>query len=136
MANNRTQFSIKLDVTEPERAWLTEMTELLNQLFAFDVEPQNDWEKGLLEHGDTGFTLISEDNTAIIHHDEQGNVEIVIEILEQFATKFNRTIGIEWAYTCSTARPGEFGGGAAIIKSGKTKFLNTGTWLAQELQRQ
>ena len=136
MANSYTQFSFTFPVNEAEQAWLQAKIDRLTALIFGEVEPETEWEEDLVEESSFGLVVNFEEGAAYFMSEESGNVELAIDVVQQFLSHFRPTaaIGFEWANTCSKPRPGEFGGGACLITTTETKFINTGLWLAEQME--
>lgn len=109
MAQNYTGFSFEVWVnTAEERAFLQAAHE------AEQVE-------------DRRFQIdFMADRAAVYSEDDMGDIEAVADMLQEFLS-IHRPLGIiilEWAMWCSKARPGEFGGGAALVTSTDIHWFN------------
>ena len=76
-----------------------------------------------------------------IASEENGNISYVVFILNEVMKhyKIKEPIVIEYAYTCSKPRPGEFGGGVAVVGPGTWKFNSTaamGEKMAKAMRRE
>ena len=75
-------------------------------------------------------------NNGVWIHDGAGWVEVdaLCELLSDWLkeTGASKSIGIEWANTCSKPRLDAFGGGAAVVRASGVTYCTTGQWLAEE----
>jgi len=138
MANNYFQFSFILPLeTKKERVWLTKF---------FTEKPDGFWTADQVsdcedvEDRCVGFSHEFEgDDDVVIFAEETGDTEQVVQILKKFllesGTKLAQ-VGFSYAYTCSSMRPGEFGGGALLVKKTargcKVEYTDTAEWLAKK----
>ena len=69
-----------------------------------------------------------------IYTEESGTPETVVALLRAMMRQFGveDSFSLEWAYTCSKPRSGEFGGGAVVWTWNEERWLNTGTWIDQQ----
>lgn len=125
MANNYRQFCFGMVLNSKEGTeWLKE--ELRKAAETEDPESggtMHDFEATFYDDGVS--RIIFQDNG------ENGNVEQIAVIVQEYLTRFNPTgyLVMEWADTCSKHRAGEFGGGTAIVTSKKTLWLDTAAWI-------
>ena len=162
MAQNYTQMSLQLkDLTGTQELWLRQLVELLQACGEEELwrdhcgsdEPLSEGvlrsAKRVMAGGDAdmcygvGFypneampSSLTGYAGLIIYMEESGDLEGLVSALYEFSAyfKLEYPIGFEWANSCSKMRPGEFGGGAVVIKPGKKpKWNSTGNWLAKEL---
>ena len=134
MADHYTQFSFTFPVDEAEQAWLQAKIDRITALIFGEVKPETEWEENLVEEWSFGLAVNFEEGAAYFMSEDSGNVELVIDVVQQFLSHFRPTaaIGFAWANTCSKPRPGEFGGGACVITATETKFINTSLWLDEQ----
>ena len=112
MANNYTQFSFVIeDITPDEATWLK--TEYAKEVADEDLY--------------LGFELTVDGTKAYLYTEESGDVESTATFVSQFLATFRpkATVGFEWADWCSKARPGEFGGGAALVSATTVAYETT-----------
>lgn len=137
MAQTYFQFSFSIPLrTKKERKWFE----------SFMAEKNDEyWSKDQIEDypdiGDRPGSLDFEFDKGdiIIFAEESGDTEQAIGIIKAFlrdsGTKLDR-VGFSYAYTCSSMRPGNFGGGAIMVKrSGKgfsVDYIDASDWLATE----
>lgn len=132
MANNYTLFSIALDITPEQAAWLT-------QVFTALREETTDFPEGftaeVLDNPDAPCVLQIDGSTAYLYADDSGDFDGLAQLLHAFLAHFNldQGIGLEAAFACSKPRPGEFGGAAAWITKDNVEFMGTGPWLATKM---
>ena len=135
MANNYLQFSFLVPLkTKKERTWLTKF--LTDRPVGFwtlnQIEDCED-----VEDREVGFRHEFSDDGVVIYAMENGDTEQVIQILKRFlkesGTKLTH-VGFTYAYTCSSPRPDNFGGGAILVrKAGKVDYIDANEWLAGKL---
>lgn len=143
MANNYTQFSDGIHhLTKEEEAWIRSV--LIDPTVDPDgpdaKNPDLIWNQ---DNEDLGFDwkIVSDEINGrylcLYTNSGEGDVEQVILLAQRFLKKFRpkEYFTVEWACTCSRPRVGEFGGGAAIVTAKGTKYMNTDTWLADELTK-
>ena len=135
MANNYVQTSIEIPAVTPEEIeWFEKFSE--------DLEDQNltddEMDKWMEVRGNPevwpDYDYQVEGDTIFITSEECGNLDNICTVIQEFLAKFrpNDAIGAEWAFTCSSMRPGEFGGGAAFITAKSIRYVNTSNWLGEE----
>jgi predicted Rdx family selenoprotein len=124
MADYYTHLSFVVTGTAEEQERLVEMLDEANQLADESLEPNlgADYE-------------IDADGVWI--HDADGYVELELlsEVLANWLDEIGSTksIGFEWANTCSKPRLDAFGGGAMVIRAfTATEWLSTSRWLQEE----
>lgn len=139
MANNYFQFSFLIPLrSKKERTWLRKF---------FDEKPVGFWTLDQIsdcedvEDRCVGFEYEFEgDDDVVIYATETGDTEQVVQILKKFllesGTKLTH-VGFTYAYTCSSPRPDNFGGGAILVKKGarfcKVEYVDTAEWLAKKV---
>jgi len=69
------------------------------------------------------------------YSDESANLESLISLIVRFFKHFNRDeyFTLSWAHTCSKPRLGEFGGGAVIANKSGATWINTDSWLHEQI---
>lgn len=67
---------------------------------------------------------------------ESGDVELVAGVLHEMlkATGSDEILSFTWATTCSKMRPGEFGGGVAVISKEGTE-IESSSWRGSKLEK-
>jgi hypothetical protein len=120
MADNYLQFSETLDaLTPPEADWLREQlaedpaTDCPRFLADFPDREADDCDCGFqyeFEDSSNGLSLW-------LSAEERGDVLRVAHLVREFLRRFRPTLcwSLTYATTCSTIRPGEFGGGAVFV---------------------
>jgi hypothetical protein len=138
MADSYTLFSETIArLTYDERVWIhRELQEPEEDAEDFQNEMNAKYELG----GDIwpGFdwTLLGDDDSVLsIYSEDHGNVENVAKFMQQFIQMFrpNESFTMEFAFTCSKNRSGEFGGGCVFVTADKIEWLNTGEWMAEKM---
>jgi hypothetical protein len=83
-----------------------------------------------------GFSVEFADDSSevVLYAEDWGNLDSATTIMQAFLNKFQPDgyFKIEWADTCSKARPGEFGGGAVFVTAKEIKWMSTNSWLADQ----
>ena len=141
MADNYTLFSATLDnITEEERVWWEEEVSPLSidadeddiKVFAFKMGIE---EEAAEYYPEFEWAYQAYHNHIWIYSEEGGNLENVANTVKTFLAKFrpNEIWSMEFAFTCSKPRIGEFGGGAMIVTATDIKWLNTTTWIQSEV---
>jgi hypothetical protein len=126
MANNYCFFSAEItNLTAKELAWISKKYIEAKEKDA-DGELIADF---LIEVGPPGAP-----NSVIFYADESGTPENVADFVQAFLRKFRQKgcFTLEWANTCSSPRPGEFGGGAVFVTAKNQQWINTGEWAANQ----
>ena len=131
MANNYTLFSTALGkCTNEECEWLkaeyarTHDETLVDPSSGDEVDnPDYDQEAGTFD-----FDMDAGDVS--IYSEECGDCEAAANLIQAFLKKFRpkQYTTLEAAFTCSKARPGEFGGSVCVITAKKQHWMNTSTW--------
>lgn len=122
MANNYFQFCEKLEgLKVKEMSWLR--TEYVKRTDPTDGQDYVDRDE---THGDFQLDVERENKVAYVFAEESGNVDHAAEFIQLFLKKFrpNGCFTIGWSYSCSSPRPGEFGGGRVFITAKSMKWFN------------
>jgi len=92
------------------------------------VEEVEDW---------PGFSCDVSDTEAWFHVEESGNPDNVAKLVQEYLKKFHPDYcwGMEFAYTCSRPKAGEFGGGAVFVTADAVEWVNTGYWLSEQIRQ-
>lgn len=119
MANNYSSWAEEIGpLSEIEIKWLTNVLDEvwnevdqgeLRDVFGLNLpEDSSYW---------PGFEWSIENDNLWMGDDEALELDNLIAIFQAFLKRFrpSEVIAIHWAYTCSKLRPGEFGGGVAVI---------------------
>jgi hypothetical protein len=132
VANNYTQFSIEIAATEAEKDWIKAVWKALNSedevaIEGWGWEPSDDYPPCTVEF---------EADSMVFYSEESGNTDFLCEILQRMLARFDcdKAIAFECAFTCSSPRPGEFGGAAAWITKDGVEWCSTGNWLAEKMK--
>lgn len=107
MADNYLQFSEVIpNLTEEEEAWLRSK---LNSDAEYDDE----------EYRDFCWRFDAVGRQLWIYAEEYGNPDDVVELVQEYLRKFHpdKTWGIEYSYTCSKPRVGQFSGGYLLVSA-------------------
>ena len=143
MANNYTHFSFEFKINSPAEAEYLET--VLQSADSYDEggtakDIIDDVFEDYEEYGCLGFDYKIEcgaDGGEVWIHDDggEGNVDYVVQFLQAYMLKFKvrSPICFEFAFTCSSPRVGEFGGGAVIVFAHDSKWLNSATWIKEKL---
>ena len=121
MADYYTNLSFMVECKQGDQALLLKM---LNE----DAVKRDETEEPGL-----GVCYKSEGN-GIWFQDDAGYVEIegLCDIFQSWLRAISdetRSVGFEWANTCTKPRLDAFGGGAVFIRKDEVRWLNTGSWL-------
>lgn len=65
--------------------------------------------------------------------EEFGNIDHVVLFVQEFLTKWrpNGVFALSWAQTCSSARIGDFGGGAVVVTADEAQYMNAWSWVQE-----
>lgn len=124
MANNYSMGSVIIPCTEKTRDEFLEHYKDIPELQSETAIIENNYEsdaKGVWISGDEGFDLEEAASAAQWLLKRDGSTAAV---------------RIESALTCSKLRVDEFGGAVAIVTAENAWFMNTGSWLPDELRQQ
>jgi hypothetical protein len=156
MANTTMLFCEKLQCKNfKESAWVEVMCQLMNDV---GKELEDHWDEfgepkseqayeftALLKNDQQGtfdYRVKRDENVIIFSSDEGGDIELISEIVQQFAKKFRQDEFFVWsatyAHTCSSMRIGEFGGGACVVTAAQIHWLDCHEWartLSEKLQQ-
>lgn len=132
--NCYTLFSVLVarDLTPAERAWLRLKQAERENFWAgadeADAEYWADLEGVAFEATEAGDLLVISD--------EFGGPDAAAGFVQEFLAAFRPTVGVifEWAHTATKMRPGEFGGGAAVITAAEIRWLNVHDWAQTALR--
>ena len=74
---------------------------------------------------------VTEAGELLVISDEFGSPDAAAGFIQEFLSAFRPAEGIifEWAHTATKMRPGEFGGGAAVITAAEIRWLNVSGWV-------
>lgn len=142
MANSYTRASAAIEnVTSEEGVWWTFFVVPSDELS--EPEKKERMERfGLDEYEVETFPefnsrYIPGEEIIWISHDESINVDHVAMVVQEFLRRFrpDDAWGMEYAMTCTKPRIGEFGGGAFVVTATDEEWMNTGTWLSEELKK-
>lgn len=145
MANNYTHFSFGFKLrNQAEADFLNDLIDKAENFDSGDEESDElvrDTFPDFDDYGSLGFqaqiTMEDDGGEAIIFSDGgEGNVEFAVNLVQEFMLKFKveKPIAFEFAFTCSSPRPGEFGGGAVVVTAHDDVWLNTAQWIAETLK--
>ena len=127
MANNYTLFSVSLGkCTNEECEWLRAEYARTHD----EESPDYDQEAGCFD-----IDIYAGDVT--VYSEECGDCEAAANHIQAFLKKFRpqQWVTLETAFTCSKARPGEFGGSVVLITAKKQVWMNTGTWADEQAKK-
>ena len=142
MAQNYTLFSTAFVLQSPlERAWfdavrqietpedLSKVHEVLTDSERYRL--RETWEN----HGQCSLDI--EGDTAIVYSEEDGSTEYAECVIQLYLSRFwpTKAMTLEVAYTCSKARPGEFGGAASLITAFSVQWMSTQSWVHEMRSR-
>jgi hypothetical protein len=137
MANNYVLFSEAIeDLTKEEMCWWMELLDEIESA----VEDEIPLDKGLYKifegSGCVDFQWSIDDNCVYFFSEESGDPEQVMLLVQLFLHKFrpDEKFSMQWAFTCSKSRPGQFGGGAAVATKKGIKYLDVGRWVQDQLE--
>ncbi len=134
--NCNTLFStlVARNLTPAEHAWLR----------AKQAERENFWAGEDEEEADADYWAglegvafeATEAGDLLIISDEFGSPETAADFIQEFLAAFRPAEGIffEWAHTATKMRPGEFGGGAAVITAAEIRWLDVNGWAQAALR--
>jgi len=135
MANNYTQSSFALSPSSQGRDWLRAACDEMQRMAEDDMLDEDNLCSELfhgnpIDYWDWRYD-ISREGELLLYAEEGGNMDAMAILLQEFLRRFDpdKCIEIEWAETCSSLRPGEFGGGACFITAEEHRFMSTGSWL-------
>jgi len=142
MADNYVQFSEGLQVDDADRQWIKDKIDY------FETPPDPDgeeWEEFLSECGEYDLDDIDQmsgldievqfaEREVIFYAEEYGNWYHAAKLVQDLFRERHPDASwcIAWAETCSKARPGEFGGGAAFVTAERIEILSTYEWLQKK----
>jgi hypothetical protein len=142
MANNYTHFSFAFQINSPAEAEYLET--ILQAAHGYDESDENlalareVFGSQFDYYGCLGFDYEiecgSEGGEVWIHDDGgEGNADHAVSLVQAYLNKFDldTKIGFSWAFTCSSPRIGEFGGGAVVVTKDDEKWMNTDQWLSE-----
>jgi hypothetical protein len=137
MADNYVQFSMAVaKLTVRERKWMKEeLRGFYDQSVDDDAAADAFCSKWGLDDVEDWPTFDHEfnarDRSVVFYDDGQGNPDHLANFLRAFLENWrqDRCLGFEVAYTCSKARPGEFGGAAYWVTARGREVMSTLDWL-------
>ena len=121
MANNYTLFSVSLGKCSNEEC------EWLKTEYAYKHE------ETLVD----SFHINIDAGDVTIYSDECGDCEAAANLIQAFLKKFRpkQWVILETAFTCSKARPGEFGGAVVLVTAKKQHWMNTSQWATSQAKQ-
>lgn len=134
MANNSRRWSAAIeDILPHEEAWLRAALDWDDKAkgppppgwTVDDGEPRLDFEWSL------------HDGTFTVYSEESGDLDAAVNFVQWFIREQRQDLifTVSWADTCDKMRAGEFGGGAVVVTARSTKWIDTDTWLENEVQK-
>ena len=126
--NCYTLFStlVARNLTPAEREWLRAKQAERENFWAGANEADADYWAGL-----EGVAFeVTEAGELLVISDEFGSPDAAAGFTQEFLSAFRPAEGIifEWAHTATKMRPGEFGGGAAVITAAEIRWLDVNGW--------
>lgn len=146
MANSYTSFATAVTVTTNPDLVIEEYGLLVERWNDHDPEePAPDLEEALGGVDDDyawygtlpAMFLIGEAAVGVADDAGEGDVDLVCRVVQWLQRNHGAPaeVFIEWAFTCSKSRPGEFGGGAARITPDSVTTITTGAEVIADLLR-
>ena len=128
--NCHTLFSVRVarNLTPAEREWIRVQQAERENFWADEAEDEADAEYWADLEG-IAFEATEEGELLVIS-EEFGNPNAAAGFIQEFLIEFRPAAGVifEWAYTATKMRPGEFGGGAAVITAAEIRWLDVNGW--------
>ncbi len=122
MAENYLATSFEVGVVRgEEQDWLTNSMDAASD-FVCDGEMPSDLSEDVAHmlrfQESWGWEYSKYEDRVVIYCEECGNLEALVTLLQEFLARFfpDRAIVFSWAEWCSKPRPGQFGGGAVIVR--------------------
>lgn len=128
MANNYTEFSFAVDISENA---YTDFTHILEAFSSKDITDLPDWYKegkyALDELEGFGIDYSYRDGIMYVWNDGEGDLNSVVEALQAVKGHYNETepVAIQYACTCSKPRTDEFGGGVVVVGPWQQRWEDT-----------
>lgn len=120
MADNYLTFSTDVPMNEEELKWVSfEYSRMANEA----------------EYG-PGFNIEQDTTSTVFYSEDSGDTEMLAVFLRAFLIRWRPrdAVGVEFALTCSKARPGEFGGGAFVVTATTEHWISTAEWISEKLK--
>lgn len=131
MANNYRQFAFVLKLKNEKAAkWFEETLTKAGSEEDEDGCTKTDFDWSIGREG--GFSVFFKDNG------ESGNVDQIADFVEEYLKKFEISghFRMTWADFCDKHRPGEFGGGLAVITAKGQSWLSENNWVTETLGKE
>ena len=123
MADNYLQFSETVECTKDKALWLqTELDIAVDPGDGYYAYPACTHSY----HADKGYVWVRSD----------GDIDALLDTIAKFQLEFKieNPWSIQWSWTCSKPRVGEFGGGAAVVYKGKIHSAGTSQWCEDKIK--
>lgn len=133
MANYDTLFSFALKANGDEAKFLVDLISSLNEDGEIPADPVAADICEFWEGASLNVSFRVEDGKFYIWSNECPSVGMMCDVLEAYLTKFqiDEAVTFTWAETCSSMRPGAFGGGAAVVRRGDVRTFSVDQWILQ-----
>lgn len=141
MANYYTHYSFLVPFELPDQSETA--TKLLVQRLTGELEIliedaiEHDGNDLFDPDSNPGEMRVRAEGTEVWIYDDSGDgsVESAVIAVEWLLGKPGapKSVGFEWANTCSKPRPDGFGGGAVLVTLDSTRWMTTGGWLVKAM---
>ena len=135
MANYYTQFYFEVKLPSDVIKWVIEEAQAHDDHEDDDDDP--DYEDGDYTPTGADFTvgMVGGVEALIICAYDSGYPGVIVKILQAALNKFELdiTIGFGWAYTCSSLRDEDFGGGAVVFNKHSEKWIDTESFIHETI---
>jgi len=128
MANNYTLSAFEIEIrSQLERDFIKNLENRAEAIVDGDhFSDMPPFEESVHENG-WGWDLELDATSAHFSSSEGGNNEALVLGLQEFLAKFRNAkeiISFTWAYTCSSMRAGEFGGGGVTFTATNARWID------------
>lgn len=146
--NYQTSFAVELKLPEKALDFAETMAGRMDEIYQDKPVPEDELttliRRKFSDAGDMNINLLgavltrTNKKRLLISDDAgEGSVNTVCDFIQTVLEEFelNDMIGISWASICNKPDPGGFGGGAAVITRKDIAWINTGSWLHENMQK-
>jgi len=131
VADYFTEFSLVVDISEPEKHWIDRYLHLSKILV-----DESSYELIKVVHWESNSKDADYEAWFYSYGHEYSSLNGLCELLRRFLIKFDRddVLALQWSSSCSKPRTDAFGGGAVVISQLGITYINTHVWAEEVAQ--